>query len=160
MSKKTKIFVVDDDLPVTSMLCMFIQQQGFTDVTALYSVEELLARIPIGQPAIIVQDFDFPGLSGLDAIKRIKPKYPGIEFIFLSGQQNINVAIEAIRQGAFDYIVKDSFAKENVVIKIRNLLHTKELEKKRTRFRFLLLVLTGLALVGWLLALVLYLSGT
>lgn len=150
---------MDDDIPMTSMLCMFIQQQGFSDVTPLYSVEELLSCIPSGQPVIIVQDFDFPGLSGLDAIKRIKPKYPAVEFIFLSGQRSIDIAIEAIRQGAFDYIVKDSFAKENVVIKIRNLLHIKELEKKRTGFRLLLLVLTGLALVGWLLFLVLYLSG-
>ncbi len=153
MKKTPQIFVVEDDPPMNALLCTFLESKGFNQVHAFFSVEEMLARVHRKDPIIIIQDYELPGMNGLDSIRSVKPKYPNVEYIFLSGQHSIDVAIEAIKSGAFDYLVKDSFAKENVLIKIRNLLRVKQLERRHKRMLFflagsmVLLLFTALALI-------------
>ena len=143
MKKKIKIFVVEDDPPLNSLICKFMKVHEFSDVTGFHSVEEMLPNLPKKKEVIIIQDYELPGLNGLDCIKMVKSKQKNVEFIFLSGQNSIQVALEAIKQGAFDYIQKDSFAKENVAIKIKNLLRIKKLEKTRLQIQGLLFFLLG-----------------
>jgi DNA-binding NtrC family response regulator len=69
-------------------------------------------------------------------LKKVKSSRPDIEFIFLSGQSKIEVAVEAIKLGAFDYIVKDNFARENTYHKICNLLKMKKLSIERKAYKF------------------------
>jgi DNA-binding NtrC family response regulator len=76
----------------------------------------------------------------VDILKKIKHENTGAEFIFLSGQSSIDVAVESIKYGAFDYIIKDNFAKENVSTKIRNLLKIKKLARERHLFKIGLLI--------------------
>ena len=159
MNKNLQIIVVDDDPPMNALLCKFLGEQGFKNISSFFSVEEMLPNIPRKKPAIIIQDFDLPGMSGLDAIRKVKPAYPNIEFVFLSGQRSIDIAIDAIKLGAFDYIVKDSFAKENVVIKIKNLLRIKQLEKKHSTFQRFLFIFSLAALAVWLVVAIIYLTG-
>jgi DNA-binding NtrC family response regulator len=156
VNKKHKIFVVDDDPPMNAMLCTFIESQGFKDVSGFFSVEEMRPKLSKKDSVIIIQDFELPGINGLDCIKTIKPAYPASEFIFLSGQRSIQVAIDAIKYGAFDYIIKDNFAKENVIIKIKNLLRIKELEKKRKITMILFAGLTIILLLALLILLFTY----
>lgn len=151
MKKNQIIYIVEDDPPVNSMLCMFLEKQGFTNVSAFFSSEEMLEILEKKCPDIIIQDYDLPGMNGLDTLRSIKSSFPGIEFIFLSGQRSIEIAIEAIKSGAFDYIVKDSFAKENVVTKINNLLKIKSLQKDRQRFKISLLVFSILLFISWII---------
>jgi len=151
MKKDHLIYVVEDDQPVNSMLCMFLEKQGFTNVSGFYSAEEMLAVLSMNKPVIIIQDFDLPGMNGLEVIRNVKQQYPNTEFIFLSGQRSIDIAIEAIKNGAFDYIVKDSFAKENVVTKINNLLKIKSLEKERQLFKYSLVIFSVLLFLSWVI---------
>lgn len=147
MSKTQKIFVVDDDPPMNTMICKFVESQGYQNVTGFFAVEEMIPNLSKKEGVIIIQDYDLPGMSGLECIKEIKPKFPKVEFIFLSGQRSIQIAIDAIKFGAFDYIIKDNFAKDNVGIKIKNLLRIKDLEKKRVFIQKLLIGLSLLLLL-------------
>ncbi len=151
MKKNQPIYIVEDDPPVNSMLCMFLEKQGFTNVTGFYTAEEMISSLSQKIPVIIIQDFDLPGMNGLEAIRNVRSKYPNAEFIFLSGQKSIEIAIEAIKNGAFDYIIKDSFAKENVVTKINNLMKIKSLENDRKRFRSIFIVFSILLFISWLI---------
>ncbi len=156
LNKNHLIYVVDDDVPLNNLICKYLEKQGFTNVKGFYTGEELLHEIsPLKHP-IVIQDFDLPDINGLDLLKSIKQEHPAIEFIFLSGQSNIEVAVEAINFGAFDYIIKDNFAKENTLNKIRNLLKIKKLVRERTIVRiglFIVVAVTLLTLIFYILKL-------
>jgi DNA-binding NtrC family response regulator len=76
------------------------------DVSAAGSGEEGLKRIAEKEPDIMLLDLQMPGMSGLDTLKAIRESNPGVEVIMLTGHGSIDTAIESIRAGAFDYVVK------------------------------------------------------
>jgi FixJ family two-component response regulator len=156
MKNNHLIYIVEDDPTVNSMLCLFLEKQGFTQVKGYFTAEEMLTELPLKKPVIIIQDFDLPGMNGIDVIRNVKLKYPNTEFIFLSGQKSIEIAVEAIKNGAFDYIVKDSFAKENVVTKINTLLKIKSLESEKKFFRVALIIFSILLICSWVLLVIHY----
>jgi len=131
INKNQLIYVVDDDVPLNNLLCAFLKKQGFNNVKDFYTGEELLKEMTAHSNPIIIQDFDLPDMTGIDILKKVKNENLTAEFIFLSGQSTIEIAVEAIKFGAFDYIIKDNFAKENVLNKINNVLKIKSLLKTR-----------------------------
>ena len=139
------------------MICKFLQKEGFVNVQGCFTGEELFEKIQKESAPIIIQDFDLPGLNGLDILKKVKHEVPKAEFIFLSGQSRIEVAVEAIKNGAFDYVIKDTFAKENVLNKIRNLLRIKKLLFDRKIFVISMVLFVLLLLITWIILSVLFL---
>jgi DNA-binding NtrC family response regulator len=150
INKKQRILVVDDDQPLNVMICKYLEKQGFVNVKGFYSGEELFDAIGKEISPIIIQDYELPGLNGVEILKKVKLENPNAEFIFLSGQSSIDIAVESIKNGAFDYIIKDNFAKENVSTKIRNLLKIKQLTSERKFYRLIVIVIMGLFLISWI----------
>lgn len=153
-SKQPKIYIVEDDAPMNELLCQFLEMQGYKDVKGFFSGEEMLNELSIKEETIIIQDFDLPGINGLDVLSKVIPAFPKAEFIFLSGQSNIETAVEAIKGGAFDYIVKDKFAKENVQTKISNLLKIKSLYQQKTRLKKAFVSLALITFISWMIILI------
>jgi DNA-binding NtrC family response regulator len=151
MKKTQSIFVVEDDPPLNSLISQYIRNQGYSMVSSYFTGEDMLANLPGNEPVIIIQDYDLPGINGLEVIRRCKSQNPMAEFIFLSGQGSIDIAIEAMKEGAFDYIVKDSFAKENTILKIRNLIKIQTLEETRKKFRFMIFSLILTLIASWII---------
>jgi DNA-binding NtrC family response regulator len=149
-NQQYNILVVDDDKPLNVMICKFIEKQGFEKVKAYYSGEELLSEIHKIKSPIIIQDYELSGINGVEILKKVKSVNPKAEFIFLSGQSSIDVAVDAIKYGAFDYIIKDNFAKENVITKIRNLIKINQLINDKSRFKVLLIILLFLLSISWI----------
>jgi DNA-binding NtrC family response regulator len=143
------ILVVDDDKSLNLMICKFLEKQGFKSIHPFYTGEELLENISKFKSPIIIQDFELPGINGVEVLQKVKSINSKAEFIFLSGQSSIDVAVDAIRFGAFDYIIKDSFAKENVTTKIRNLIRINKLSKDRYLMKIILLIFLGLLFFSW-----------
>jgi two-component system C4-dicarboxylate transport response regulator DctD len=87
----------------------------------------------------------------------LKTRDPKVEVIFLSGQTDIKVALEALHEGAYDYIMKDHHAKENALNKIdqivryRKILKEKELYKKSIVIILIVLVLSWIGLLTYYL---------
>ncbi len=123
-SRNPLIYVVDDDAPFRKMICAFLHQNRLSYVKQFSSGEEMLEQFSTTPPSIVVQDFDLgPGkLTGLEILQKAKEMKPNIDFIFLSGQSNINVAVEVIKNGAFDYVVKDDSAQDNLLNRIKKLI--------------------------------------
>ena len=124
------VCIVEDDQPLNQMIASHMEISGFENVRSFVSGEDFMGFVKSNNVSVVIQDFDLPGMNGLEVIKQTKALNPDIEFIFLSGQHKIEVAIEAIKEGAFDYVVKDTFAKENVLNKIQQLLRIRKLEKQ------------------------------
>ena len=106
MMKATRsILLVDDDVAFRQVMTGELKRLNF-EVAAAGSGEEGLKRIAEQEPDIVLLDLQMPGISGLETLKAIRESNPGVEVIMLTGHGSIDTAIESIRAGAFDYVVK------------------------------------------------------
>jgi signal transduction histidine kinase/DNA-binding response OmpR family regulator len=86
-----------------------LSKSGFSsDIDLVRNREEYLAKLDeLESFSIIVSDYQIPGFDGLEALKLAKVRAPNIPFIFVSGALGEEIAIEALKQGATDYVLKD-----------------------------------------------------
>jgi FixJ family two-component response regulator len=108
-----EIFIVDDDPAIREMLSMVFSQAGYR-ATCFADGAALLASARMTVPACIILDVYIPGRSGLDILKQLNAEdYPAPIFV-ISGQGDIRTAVDAIRNGALDFIEKPFRASEVV----------------------------------------------
>lgn len=135
-----RIFLVDDDPFIGEMLKYHLQLNPDYEVFLYSSGKQCLSEL-YRNPDIICIDFGLPDIQGDDLFKQIKTLYPDLPIIVISGQENISVAIDFLKQGAKDYIVKNEHTKEllwSSIIRLRENISLKqeveelkdELEKK------------------------------
>jgi DNA-binding NtrC family response regulator len=127
-----KIFLVDDDIFSLNLYSQHIINLGYRDVylfekgmDSLESLEE--------NPTIIFLDHNMDDMLGLDVLKEIKRINPGIYVVMISAQENVQVAIDAVKYGVFEYIIKT----EDVPAKMEAIIHRiveiqKEFNKSRS----------------------------
>jgi DNA-binding NtrC family response regulator len=156
MDKKKVIFLVEDDPGFNMMMTNYLTGKNKWDVYSFESGEKCLEQLHLN-PDIFLQDVDLPGINGVEVMKRVKRQLPGTEFIFLSAQTDPKVVVDAVQLGAFDYIVKDNYAKENAlnkidqVIKIMHFLNNQHSNKKSNTVLVTLLIITLVALaISWI----------
>lgn len=147
--EKSVIFVVEDDVAFNKLISTYIRSKEQYEVYSYLSGEECLEKIN-KKPDIILMDYDLPFRDGIEVMGVVKKKYPETVFIFLSGQTNVKVAVEALKEGAFDYIVKDNHAKENALNKIDQALRMKHLEKDQRSYKLIIRILAGVIIVSWI----------
>ena len=100
-----KIFIVEDNLFYANILKVKIEEIIDSNVQ-LYSKSEDLLRDIHEMPDIIFLDHNLPDGKGLHTMKEIKATYPHIQCVMVSGQATIGVAIESLKFGATDYLIK------------------------------------------------------
>lgn len=103
--KPSSILMVDDDAAFRHVMSGELRRLGYEVATAA-SGEEAVQHITSGEYDLVLLDLRLPGMSGLDTLRIINAKAPSTEVIMLTGHGSIDTAIEAIRIGAFDYVVK------------------------------------------------------
>lgn len=99
------ILLVDDDATFRQVMAGELNRLGY-EVTAVGSGEEAVRRVAADEPEVVLLDLRLPAMSGLEALKAIHAEAPATEVIMLTGHGSIDTAIESIRIGAFDYVVK------------------------------------------------------
>jgi DNA-binding NtrC family response regulator len=104
-TKKFKIFMVDDESFCLNLYKQYFNNLGYDDVTSFNNGPDCLNYLTL-QPDVIFLDYGMYDLTGIDVLKKIKRFNPDIFVVFLSGQENIDTAVNALKFGAFDYIVK------------------------------------------------------
>src|SRR5258708_10293345 len=99
------VLLIDDEEKLRSLLKRIISLEGFTvhEADSLKAASRILEKEPSD---IVLCDVKLPDGSGVDFIKVIKPKYPSTEIILLTAYGNIPDGIQAMKNGAFDYITK------------------------------------------------------
>jgi DNA-binding NtrC family response regulator len=86
-------------------------------------------------PDIIFLDHDMNDLNGFEVLKKIKRINPGIYVVMISGQENIKTAVDALKYGAFDYLIKDENVSKKIETLISNIVKIKqELKKSNAGF--------------------------
>ena len=100
-----KVFLIDDDSAFRGVLGNELRRLGY-ETCAAGSGEEAVRQIAAADPDVVLLDLRLPGMNGIDTLKAIHDKCPAAEVIMLTGHGSIDTAIDSIRVGAFDYVVK------------------------------------------------------
>ncbi len=119
------VLVVDDDLAVRELLAEGLASFGYPARTA-GGAEEALEIIERAPPHLVLSDIEMPGGSGFDLLKKIKSHDPDLDVIMVTGAIDADTAVQAIRQGASDYVTKP-FNLEEVQIVVERTLDKRRL---------------------------------
>lgn len=103
--KPASLLLVDDDSTFRQVMAKELTRLGY-QIEAVGTGEEAIRRIAASEPDVVLLDMRLPGMSGLDVLKSIHASAPTTEVVMLTGHGSIDTAIESIRIGAFDYVVK------------------------------------------------------
>ncbi len=101
----TKVMLVDDEEEFIELMSQRLKARGLTVITVT-SGEEAVAMTDDRNLDVAVVDFSMPGINGIQTLKQIKEKRPDIEVIMLTGHGTIKSGIEAMKNGAIDYLEK------------------------------------------------------
>src|SRR5579859_2056773 len=114
------VFVVDDDEGVRNSLRFLLKSVGLTTRT-LASASEFLEVYKPSQPGCLVLDVRMPGMSGLELQQQLNLRGAVIPVIFVTGHGDIPMAVEAMQQGAFDFLQKP-FRDQDLIDRIQRAL--------------------------------------
>lgn len=152
----TLIYLVDDDeLYLKTAVHNLSQNKGLT-IKTFMNGESLLKALS-KKPDIVILDYFLDSekpeaMSGIKVLQEIKQIAPDVEVLMLSGQEDIDVAVNSVKYGAVDYIVKNKSAFIRVQNDIKRIMKGKEKDKENAGFKKFVLIL-----VGFLLLLVIFL---
>lgn len=108
-NKNLLIYVVEDNKMYNRMVTEFLKKQGFKRVKPFLCGKECIKTVKGGEsPDIVIQDYFLEDINGIDVLLNVKKLSKASEFIFLTANENMEVAINSIKYGAYDYIVKDN----------------------------------------------------
>lgn len=110
---KFKVFIVEDDAWYAETLQHFLSLNPDLEVEVFNTGEELLDNM-FKNPSAVTLDYSLPGIQGIDLLRKILEKKPGIPVISLSGQEDVSTAVTMLKEGAYDYIVKDEHTQERL----------------------------------------------
>ncbi len=128
MNLTPRVLITDDEARFRTTLSKMLAARGLM-VKAVGSGEEALAELAAQPYDVVLLDIRMPGIDGIETLKRVKEGYPEVEVIMLSGHANLDVAIELLKLGAYDYLLKPC-PLEEVLLKIDNAFDKKkELER-------------------------------
>jgi two-component system response regulator FixJ len=114
------VFIVDDDEAVRSALRLLLKSVGLT-ASALPSAQQFLESYDPHQPGCLVLDVRMPGMSGLELQQQLNVRGAILPVIFITGHGDIPMAVEAMQQGAFDFLQKP-FRDQDLIDRIQRAL--------------------------------------
>lgn len=130
--KKLQILNLEDDPNDSDLIKEMLEDGGIEcEITRVETGEDFLAACDSGGFDIILADFNLPSYDGLSALEVARERCPDIPFIFVSGKMGEEIAIESLKSGATDYILKKNF--KRLVPSVRRALKEAELRTERKR---------------------------
>jgi len=100
------IMIVDDEVPFVETMTKRLQKRDLTVITA-FSGEEALQKLAGNQNLdVVILDVKMPGLDGIETLRELKKTLPLAEVIMLTGHATVETAIEGMKLGAYDYLMK------------------------------------------------------
>jgi response regulator RpfG family c-di-GMP phosphodiesterase len=129
-AKRVSILIADDDPELRNILVELLSEEH--DCVAVGSAEEALAELRAAPYELVLSDIQMGGMSGLEMVPHALAAAPDTVVIMISGAQTLESAIEALRAGAFDYVVKP-FALSHVEAAVARALEHGRLRRARRR---------------------------
>ena len=121
------IFVIDDEKVAREGVALALQKHY--QVSSYATAEEALETMPAGAPDLVLLDIGLPGMSGTEALVKIKELYPETVVVMITAFEDVQTVVAAMKRGAYDYVVKPLQMNALLVI-VRNALESIALKKE------------------------------
>ena len=110
-----RVLIVDDEASVRKVMAAVLAQLGLPCETAAAG-EEALRVLETHQIDAVISDLQMPGMSGLELLAKVKQLYPQLVFLMVTGVDDVRVGVQAMQQGADDYLVKPLQVDGNILL--------------------------------------------
>ncbi len=102
-----KLLLIDDETDFLDAMARRLKKRNFDILTATSGIDALEVLGKNGEKIeVVILDVKMPGMDGIEILAEIKRKYPSIEVVMLTGHATVSSAIDGMKQGAFDYLLK------------------------------------------------------
>ena len=107
------IYVVDDDPYWCSILTQLLEDLGYTNIVKFSNGRGCLNNIHF-KPSLVFLDYEMNDLNGLEVLNQIRRKSPDSNVVLCSASESISIAVNAMKNGAFDFLVKSKCTLNNL----------------------------------------------
>ena len=126
--QKTRILVVDDEEIVRDSLAAWLQEDGYSVVTAPDG-NTAIERIKAEPWVVLLVDLKMPGIDGLGVLEEVRKLQPKASVIIMTAYATVDTAVQAMKMGAYDYLVKP-FEPEELSLMMKKLITQQDLERE------------------------------
>ncbi len=134
---KTRVLVIDDDLQFLKTASRLLARAGFEVLSAGEPVEGLAAATD-PEVDVVVSDIRMPNLSGMDLLREIKAKRPGVEVVLMTANATVDAAVAAVKAGAYDYLTKPLDEADRLALTVRRAAEHKRLWERTSALQGML----------------------
>ncbi len=134
MPKRARILIVDDERSIRELLEIFLKKEGFS-VTVASSGAEGMAQAKSSDFDLIISDIRMGDMSGIDLLREVRKTGFSGQFILLTAYASAETAIQALKMGAFDYILKTENFMEELKLVVYGALENRRLREENTYLR-------------------------
>jgi two-component system nitrogen regulation response regulator NtrX len=127
------ILIIDDEQGIRTVLKDVLEDEGYNVLLAEDGYQGL-SRLQTHPVDLVILDVWLPNMGGIDVLKKLKEDYPDIEVVIISGHANIDIAVKAVKMGAFDFLEKP-LSLERVMTVVRNALALEDLRKENRNLK-------------------------
>jgi two-component system, NtrC family, response regulator AtoC len=128
-----KVFIVEDNKLYSQVLKKQLVDHHY-QVKVFYNGRDCISSLE-DQPDVITLDYTLPDMTGHEVLKEIQKKSPNSHVIIISAQESINTAIDLMKDGAYDYIMKAPDTRERLTNIIKNIYDSDQLKQENTRLK-------------------------
>lgn len=124
--KSRKILIIDDEKVILDLTSIILRNRGYQ----VFIAQDAMAGLEIveaQQPELALLDYMMPGMDGLTTLREIRRRFPDTYVIMFTGKGNEEIAVELMKAGASDYLLKP-FNNQDLAERIENVLHIREIE--------------------------------
>src|ERR1700744_6347308 len=129
-----RILVVDDEEPISEIISSMLSAAGYKTRQAASGMEALAVLNSTGEFELMLSDLMMAELDGIALLERSKEKYPDMPVIMVTAVHDISVALAAIRNGAYDYLLKP-FEREQLLAMVRRALEHRRLKLENRAYQ-------------------------
>ena len=123
-----RIYIVDDEAVARNGIGLALKKKNY-NVAVLESAEQPIPAIKAHKPDVILLDVGLPGMSGVDALKKIKSCYPEIIVIMITAYEDVKTVVSAMKYGAYEYVVKP-LQMDALLVILRNAIESISMRKE------------------------------
>ena len=128
------ILLVDDDPQLLLTARLVLEHSGYTDTVSFTDGREALEYLEKHGASLIVLDLMMPEMSGIDALLRIEERFPHVPVIIMTGTNEVETAVQCMKSGAFDYLVKP-IDRDRFIATIRRAFEMASLKREVTSLK-------------------------
>ncbi|HSR63397.1 MAG TPA: response regulator, partial [Gammaproteobacteria bacterium] len=124
---KSKVWIVDDDKSIRWVLEKALARED-VDISSFADPGQVLEKLKQDAPDVLISDVRMPGVDGISLLEKIKAKAPDVPVIIMTAYSDLDRAVSAFREGAFEYLSKP-FDVDEVVSLVKRAIHDKNQEQ-------------------------------